>query len=154
MPARNAAELIKLAKARPGELLFASSGIGGGSADAAACLRALARLTGVVDKLLIYPERMQANMDRMGGLIHSQRVLLALTQAGMSREASYAAVQRNAMQVWQHRGDRTGLFAQHLKSDPEVSGLLSSEQIDAMFDDFYHLKHVDAIFERVFGPAL
>jgi adenylosuccinate lyase len=88
----------------------------------------------------------------LGGLHNSQRVLLALTQAGMSREAAYAAVQRNAMKVWESRGDRAGQFAHNLKADPEVSGQLSAADIDAMFDDFYHLKHVDAIFERVFGP--
>ena len=113
---------------------------------------ALKRLTGVIDKLLVYPENMQRNLDRLGGLVHSQRVLLALTQKGMSREDSYAAVQRNAMQVWQARGDRTGMFAALLKADPEVAGKLSAGDIDAMFDDFYHLKHVDALFERVFGP--
>jgi adenylosuccinate lyase len=79
-------------------------------------------------------------------------VLLALTQAGMSREGAYAAVQRNAMQVWQMRENRTGAFARLLKADPAVSARLKPEEIDAMFDDFYHLKHVDAIFERVFGP--
>jgi adenylosuccinate lyase len=110
---------------------------------------ALHRLTGVIDKLLVYPQNMQRNLDLLGGLHNSQRVLLALTQAGLSREASYAAVQRNAMQVWQHQGDRAGLFARLLKDDPEVT--LSAEQIDAMFDDAYHLKHVDTIFARVFG---
>jgi adenylosuccinate lyase len=110
---------------------------------------ALARLTGVIDKLVVYPENMRKNLDLLGGLHNSQRVLLALTQAGYSREDSYAAVQRNAMKVWEHRGDRTGLFAQNLKSDPEVT--LSDAQIDAMFDDAYHLKHVDTIFSRVFG---
>ncbi len=110
---------------------------------------ALARLTGVIDKLVVYPENMRKNLDLLGGLHYSQRVLLALTQAGYSREDSYAAVQRNAMKVWEHRGDRTGLFAQYLKDDPEVT--LSDEQIDAMFDDAYHLKHVDTIFRRVFG---
>ncbi len=70
----------------------------------------------------------------------------------MSREDAYAAVQRNAMQVWEHRGDRAGLFARLLKADPEVSGKLPPAEIDAMFDDFYHLKHVDTLFERVFGP--
>ncbi|MHA6690243.1 adenylosuccinate lyase [Devosia sp. A449] len=109
---------------------------------------ALARLTGVIDKLVVYPENMRKNLDLLGGLHNSQRVLLALTQAGYSREDSYAAVQRNAMKVWEHRGDRAGLFAQNLKSDPEVT--LSDEQIDAMFDDGYHLKHVDTIFQRVF----
>lgn len=115
---------------------------------------ALNRLVGLIDNLLVYPENMKRNLDLLGGLHNSQRVLLALTQAGMSREDSYAAVQRNAMQVWQHRGDRAGLFAQLLKGDPEVSAKLSASDIDAMFDDFYHLKHVDALFERVFGPEV
>jgi adenylosuccinate lyase len=113
---------------------------------------ALARLTSLIENLLVYPENMRRNLDLLGGLHNSQRVLLALTQAGMSREDAYAAVQRNAMQVWQMRGDRTGAFARLLKADPEVSARLKPEEIDAMFDDFYHLKHVDAIFERVFGP--
>ena len=112
---------------------------------------ALARLTGVIDKLLVYPENMQRNLDLLGGLHNSQRVLLALTQAGLSREASYAVVQRNAMKVWEMRGDRTGAFARNLKDDPEV--ILSHAEIDAMFDDAYHLKHVDTIFRRVFGSA-
>jgi adenylosuccinate lyase len=112
---------------------------------------ALARLTGVIDKLVVYPENMRRNLDLLGGLHNSQRVLLALTQAGYSREDSYAAVQRNAMQVWEMRGDRTGQFARNLKADPSVS--LSDEQIDAMFDDAYHLKHVDTIFARVFGET-
>jgi adenylosuccinate lyase len=113
---------------------------------------ALTRLTGLIDKLVVYPENMKRNLDLLGGVHNSQRVLLALTQAGMSREDAYAAVQRSAMRVWEHRGERAGLFAQNLKNDPEVSGKLSASEIDAMFDDFYHLKHVDAIFERVFGP--
>jgi adenylosuccinate lyase len=112
---------------------------------------ALVRLTGLIDKLVVYPENMKRNLDLLGGLHNSQRVLLALTQAGMSREQSYAAVQRNAMKVWESRGDRTGQFAANLKADPEVSAKLSAADIDAMFDDFYHLKHVDHIFERVFG---
>jgi len=115
---------------------------------------ALNRLVGLIDNLLVYPDNMKRNLDLLGGLHNSQRVLLALTQAGLSREESYSAVQRNAMQVWQARGDRTGMFASLLKADPEVSGKLSAGEIDAMFDDFYHLKHVDAIFERVFGPEL
>lgn len=110
---------------------------------------ALARLTNVIDKLVVYPENMRKNLDLLGGLHNSQRVLLALTQAGYSREDSYAAVQRNAMKVWEMRGDRAGQFAKNLKADPEVT--LSDEQIDAMFDDAYHLKHVDTIFRRVFG---
>ena len=112
---------------------------------------ALARLTGLIDNLLVYPENMRRNLDLLGGLHNSQRVLLALTQAGMSREDSYASVQRNAMEVWRMNGDRAGAFARLLKADPDVSAKLSPGEIDAMFDDFYHLKHVDAIFERVFG---
>ncbi|NJC33005.1 adenylosuccinate lyase [Sphingomonas jejuensis] len=112
---------------------------------------ALARMTGVVDKLLIYPDRMQANLDRMGGLVHSQRVLLALTQAGMSREDAYAAVQRNAMRVWESDG-RLSLM-QLLKDDADVSARLSDAEIEERFDLGYHFKHVDTIFDRVFGPA-
>jgi adenylosuccinate lyase len=115
---------------------------------------ALARLTGLIDKLIVYPENMKRNLDLLGGLHNSQRVLLALTQAGLSREAAYAAVQRNAMKVWETRGDRAGQFAKLLKADPEIAQKLSPSGIDAMFDDFYHLKHVDALFERVFGPEL
>ena len=110
---------------------------------------ALARLTGVMDKLLVYPERMQKNLDRMGGLVHSQRVLLALTQAGLSREAAYALVQRNAMKVWESDGALSLLDL--LKADPEVT--LSDAAIEREFDLAYHLKHVDTIFERVFGAA-
>ena len=110
---------------------------------------ALARLTGVVDKLVVYPERMQKNLDRMGGLVHSQRVLLALTQAGLSREESYALVQRNAMKVWESDGQLSLLDL--LKADSEVSQRLSAEQLNALFDLAYHLKHVDTIFRRVFG---
>ncbi|HSQ99851.1 MAG TPA: adenylosuccinate lyase [Sphingomicrobium sp.] len=109
---------------------------------------ALARLTSVIDKLIVYPERMQKNLDRMGGLVHSQRVLLALTQSGLSREDSYALVQRNAMKVWQSDGALSLLSL--LKADPEVSQRLSAEQLDDLFDLGYHLKHVDTIFARVF----
>ncbi|NUR46133.1 MAG: adenylosuccinate lyase [Sphingomonas sp.] len=112
---------------------------------------ALARLTGVVDKLLVYPERMQKNLDRMGGLIHSQRVLLALTQAGLSREESYSLVQRNAMKVWESDGQLSLLDL--LKADPEVSQKLSADELNALFDLGYHMKHVDTIFDRVFGAA-
>jgi adenylosuccinate lyase len=115
---------------------------------------ALARLTGLIDRLLVYPENMKRNLDLLGGLHNSQRVLLALTQAGMSREDAYAAVQRNAMKVWEMHGERSGAFATLLKADREIAGRLSPSDIDAMFDEFYHLKHVDAIFERVFGPDL
>ncbi len=110
---------------------------------------ALGRLTGVIDKLLIYPERMQKNLDRMGGLVHSQRVLLALTQAGASREDSYAMVQRNAMQVWESDGQLSLL--ELLKADAEVTALLSTDDLTCLFDLGYHLKHVDTIFARVFG---
>jgi adenylosuccinate lyase len=115
---------------------------------------ALARLTGLVERLVVYPENMKRNLDLLGGLHNSQRVLLALTQAGMSREAAYSAVQRNAMKVWETDGSRAGRFAALLKSDPEVVMKIKAADIDAMFDDFYHLKHVDAIFERVFGPEV
>jgi adenylosuccinate lyase len=110
---------------------------------------ALARLTGVMDKLVIYPERMQKNLDRMGGLVHSQRVLLALTQAGVSREDAYRLVQRNAMKVWDSDGELSLL--ELLKADPEVSVALPAEEIEARFDLGYHFKHVDTIFARVFG---
>ena len=109
---------------------------------------ALARLTGVVDKLLVYPERMEANMNRMGGLIHSQRVLLALTQNGVSRENAYAIVQRNAMKVWESDGRLQLLDL--LKQDEDVSKALSENDLTALFDLDYHLKHVDTIFARVF----
>jgi adenylosuccinate lyase len=110
---------------------------------------ALARLTDVVDKLVVYPERMQKNLDLMGGLVHSQRVLLALTQAGASREDAYRLVQRNAMTVWES-GGRLSL-KQLLLRDEEVCALLSAEEIESRFDLGYHLKHIDTIFERVFG---
>ena len=112
---------------------------------------ALARLTGVVEKLLVYPARMQRNMDSMGGLIHSQRVLLALTQAGLSREESYALVQRNAMRVWQSEG-RDNLL-DLLKGDADVNKSLSNDALESLFDLDYHLKHVDTIFARVFGAV-
>ena len=112
---------------------------------------ALARLTSVVDKLLVYPERMQKNLDRMGGLIHSQRVLLALTQAGASREDAYALVQRNAMKVWESDGQLSLL--ELLKGDTQVTCHLNAERLDALFDLDYHFKEVDTIFDRVFGAA-
>ena len=92
---------------------------------------------------------MQKNLDRLGGLVHCQRVLLALTQAGMSREDAYRLVQKHAMQVWKGEGD----FLTLLKADPEVRAKLSRAEIEAMFDLGYHLKHVDTIFKRVFGKA-
>jgi adenylosuccinate lyase len=112
---------------------------------------ALARLTGVVDKLLVYPERMAKNLDRMGGLVHSQRVLLALTQAGISREDAYALVQRNAMKVWESDGELSLL--ELLKADAEVTAAIPADQLEDSFDLGYHLKHVDTIFRRVFGRA-
>ena len=110
---------------------------------------ALARLTNVIDKLVVYPENMQKNLDRLGGLVHSQRVLLALTQKGASREDAYRLVQRNAMPVWRGEGD----FKTLLKADSDVSSKLSSTEIDELFDLGYHFKHVDTIFNRVFGEA-
>ena len=110
---------------------------------------ALGRLTGVVEKLLVYPARMQKNLDRMGGLVHSQRVLLALTQAGISREDSYAIVQRNAMKVWESDGALSLL--ELLKADPDVAAKMSAAEIEDRFNLDYHFKHVDTIFDRVFG---
>ncbi|MCJ2015699.1 adenylosuccinate lyase [Methylobacterium sp. J-076] len=110
---------------------------------------ALARMTGVMEKLLVYPANMQKNLDRLGGLVHSQRVLLALTQAGVSREDAYRLVQRNAMPVWRGEGD----FLTLLKADTEVAQALTHEQIEECFDLGYHFKHVDTIFARVFGQA-
>jgi adenylosuccinate lyase len=110
---------------------------------------ALVRLTGVIDKLVVYPGTMQKNLDRLGGLVHSQRVLLALTQKGVSREDAYRLVQRNAMPVWRGEGD----FLTLLKADAEVRKALSEAEIEEKFDLGYHLKHVDTIFGRVFGNA-
>ena len=110
---------------------------------------ALARMTGVIEKLLVYPANMRKNLDRLGGLVHSQRVLLALTQAGVSREDAYRLVQRNAMPVWRGEGD----FLTLLKDDAEVTQALSPGQIEECFDLGYHFKHVDTIFARVFGQA-
>lgn len=109
----------------------------------------LARLTGVVEKLLVYPDRMQKNLDAMGGLVHSQRVLLALTQAGVSREDAYRLVQRNAMKVWESSGALSLLDL--LKGDEEVTAALSDAELEEKFDLEYHFKHVDTIFARVFG---
>jgi adenylosuccinate lyase len=107
----------------------------------------LARLTGVIEKLVVYPEQMQENLDALGGLVFSQRVLLALTQAGMSREDSYAAVQRNAMESWSEGKS----FLDLLKADPDVSSLVDDATLEEMFDLGYHTKNVDTIFRRVFG---
>jgi adenylosuccinate lyase len=111
---------------------------------------ALARLANVIDKLVVYPETMRKNLDKLGGLIHSQRVLLALTQKGVSREEAYALVQRNAMPVWRGEGD----FLTLLKADKDVRKALTPEELEALFDLGYHLKGVDGIFGRVFGEAV
>jgi adenylosuccinate lyase len=111
---------------------------------------ALARLTGVIDKLIVYPQNMRKNLDRLGGLIHSQRVLLALTQKGVSREDAYTYVQRNAMPVWRGEGD----FLTLLKQDADVSKSLTAAELEALFDLDYHLKHVDTVFRRVFGEGV
>ena len=112
---------------------------------------ALARMTGVIEKLVVYPDRMQKNLDATHGLVHSQRVLLALTQAGVSREDAYALVQRNAMKVWEADGQLSLLDL--LKADSEVSERLSASELEALFDLDYHFKHVDTIFTRVFGRS-
>src|SRR4029078_9475437 len=108
---------------------------------------ALARLTILIDKLVVHPENMKKNLDRLGGLIHSQRVMLALTQKGASREDAYKLVQRNAMPVWRGEGD----FLSLLKADKEVTKYLNRKALTALFDLGYHTKHVDTIFKRVFG---
>src|SRR5580700_7586767 len=118
--------------------------------DATATLDfALARLAGIIDKLIVHPANMQKNLDRLGGLVHSQRVLLALTQKGVAREDAYRLVQRNAMKVWGGESD----FLSLLKADPEVSKHLDAAELKANFDLDYHFKHVDTIFARVFGKA-
>ncbi len=118
--------------------------------DATATLDfALARLASIIDKLVVYPANMQKNLDRLGGLIHSQRVMIALTQKGVAREDAYRLVQRNAMPVWRGEGD----FLALLKSDKEVRAHLNEAELAQMLDMKHHLKHVDTIFERVFGTA-
>ncbi len=118
--------------------------------DATATLDfALVRLAGIIDKLIVYPDQMQANLNRLGGLVHSQAVLLALTQSGLDRETAYAVVQRNAMKVW--AGEAA--FLALLKADADVTGALSTEALEACFNLDIHLAHVDTIFERVFGKA-
>ena len=117
---------------------------------------ALNRLAGVIEKLVVYPDRMAGNMDRLGGLVHSQRILLALTQAGVSREDAYRLVQRNAMKVWdsyQVNGAATVDFLTELLADKDVRAALSEAEIRDKFDLGYHLKHVDTIFRRVFGET-
>ncbi|MBT3703306.1 MAG: adenylosuccinate lyase, partial [Alphaproteobacteria bacterium] len=102
-----------------------------------------------IEKLTVYPEAMQKNLDQLGGLIHSQRVLLALTQAGVSREDAYQFVQRNAMRVWSEGAS----FLELLKDDAEVTAAVSAAELDNLFDMAYHTKHVDTIFRRVFGEG-
>jgi adenylosuccinate lyase len=122
---------------------------------------ALTRLTGVIENLVVYPENMRKNLEKLGGLIHSQRVLLALTQKGVSREDAYAMVQRNAMPVWQgafeglpsQGNNRDVDFRSLLGRDKDVSAKLSPSELDELFDLSYHFKHVDTIFARVFGEA-
>ena len=109
---------------------------------------ALARAAGLVERLVVYPERMRANLEALGGLVDSQRVLLALTQKGMSREDAYRAVQRHAMAAWAGEGR----FSDLLKADPEIARRIEPQAIDGLFGTEYHLKHVDAIFRRVFEP--
>ncbi len=111
---------------------------------------ALRRLASLMERLVVYPENMRKNLDCMGGLVHSQQVLLALTQKGMAREAAYSAVQRNAMQVW--RGE--GRFLDLLRADPDVRSQLSDEELSDLFNLAWHFKHVDTIFRRVFGDAV
>ena len=110
---------------------------------------ALNRMTGLIDKLVVYPENMKKNLDRLGGLVHSQRVMIALTQKGIAREDAYRLVQRNAMAVWQGKGD----FLALLKADADVAKTLQPSELEPLFDLAYHLKHVDTIFTRVFGKA-
>ena len=112
---------------------------------------ALHRLAGIIDRMIVDPERMKANLDALGGLVDSQRFLLALTQAGMSREDAYRLVQKHAMAAWYDQGRGEVRFADLLKADPEIGRYLAAEQIDASFDTAYHLKNVDTIFRRVFG---
>ncbi len=111
---------------------------------------ALARLASIIDKLIVYPSNMQKNMDKLGGLIHSQRVLIALTKAGVAREDAYRLVQRNAMKVW--RGEESD-FLKLLKADPDVHAKLTDKELEANFDLDHHYKHVDTIFKRVFGAS-
>jgi adenylosuccinate lyase len=110
---------------------------------------ALARLASIIDKLVVYPAAMQKNLDKLGGLIHSQRVLIALTQKGVPREDAYRLVQRNAMKVWGGEAD----FLALLKADKDVRAKLSDKELEANFDLDHHFKHVDTIFKRVFGAA-
>ena len=108
---------------------------------------ALRRLADIIERLIVYPQRMAANLDRLGGLIHSQRVLIALAEAGLSREDAYRIVQRNAMKTWNENKD----FLTELQNDLEVSAVLEGATLQGLFDLNYHLKHVETIFARVFA---
>jgi adenylosuccinate lyase len=110
---------------------------------------ALHRMAGVIENLIVYPQNMRKNLDRLGGLVHSQRVLIALAQQGIAREDAYRLVQRNAMRIWQDGGD----FLALLKADPDVSKALAAAELEDLFDLGYHTKHVDTIFQRVFGKS-
>src|SRR6516162_3247496 len=110
---------------------------------------ALSRLAGIIDELIVYPDNMRKNLERLGGLIHSQRVMIALTQKGVAREDAYAIVQRNAMRVWRGEGD----FLSLLVADKDVRKHLSAAELEESFDLGHHFKHVDTIFERVFGKT-
>jgi adenylosuccinate lyase len=110
---------------------------------------ALVRLAGIIDRLIVYPDNMRSNLERLGGLVHSQRVLLALTQKGVAREDAYRLVQRNAMKAWRGEGD----FLALLKADPKVRKALSEEELAANFNLDFHFAQVDTIFSRVFGRA-
>jgi adenylosuccinate lyase len=110
---------------------------------------AVSRLAGIIDKLIVYPENMQKNLDRLGGLVHSQRVLLALTQKGVGREDAYRLVQRNAMKAWAGEGDLLSL----LTADKEVRQHMTEAELADNFDLDFHFAHVDTIFRRVFGKA-
>jgi len=113
----------------------------------------LQRMAGLIDKLVVYPQNMARNLDRLGGLVYSQRVLIALTQKGVAREDAYAIVQRHAMGVWQDLNKGDPDFLARLKADPEVMKALQPAELEALFDLEYHLEHVDTIFARVFGRA-
>ena len=124
--------------------------------DATATLDfALARAAGMIERLLVYPARMQANLDALGGVVHSGEVLLALTRAGVSREDAYRIVQRNAMATWTRLGEPDGRsFRENLDADPDITGLVPPETLDAAMDARLHLRHVDDVFARVFGDGL
>ena len=130
-----------------GGVYYAVAGFWGEVCVFAFFIFALSRLTGVIEKLVVYPQNMMKNLEKFRGLVHSQRVMLALTQKGVSREDSYRMVQRNAMKVWEEGKD----FMTELKADPEVTAAMTDAEIEQKFDLGYHTKHVDTIFARVFG---